>query len=177
MGSELTLGTSPVFEVRAVGAFHQQPGCPAQPLAALDADRLHHLCRGECYNPGDERKRITRIEVVRVYPQVRAGEPVESLIDDPWRVFECDGDAAGCAVRFEDPDFAATGRDALYYARAIQEPSLVVNAGNLRCVRAADGECSELRPCYGDYRTDYEDDCAAPEEERAWSSPIFVNRP
>ena len=53
----------------------------------------------------------------------------------------------------------------------------MVNAGNLRCVRGADGECSEVRPCYGDYRTDYEDDCAAPEEERAWSSPIFVNRP
>jgi hypothetical protein len=176
MGAELSLAANPVFEVRAVGAFEQKPGCPEDTVSALDAERLHHLCRGECYNPSDVRKRITRIEVVRIRPQARPGEPVETLIEDPWRVFACDGNPAGCAVRFEDKDFAAASRDTLYYVRAIQEPSLVVNAGNLRCTRDADGNCTGVRPCFGDYRTDYEDDCTAPEEERAWSSPIFVNR-
>jgi hypothetical protein len=176
MGTELSLAANPVFQVRAVGAFQQKPGCPDVAVSALDAERLHHLCRGECYNPSDERKRITRIEVVRIRPQVRPGEPVETLIEDPWRVFECDGDPAGCAVRFEDREFAAANRDTVYYVRAIQEPTLVVNAGNLRCTRDANGNCTEVRPCFGDYRTDYEDDCTAPEEERAWSSPIFVNR-
>jgi hypothetical protein len=175
MGSAVELAETPRFRVRAVGSFEQKPGCPQHTLEALSGERLHHLCRGECYNPSDRRRRITRIEVVRIRPQAVAGEAVAPLIDDPWKVLPCGGDPSGCEVVFEDPEFPAAGRDSLYYVRAIEEPSPAVNAANLRCEYDADGDCVKVGPCHGDYRTDYQDDCLAPTEERAWSSPIFVD--
>jgi len=174
MGSEARVAEPPRFRVRAVGAARQQEGCPDYAVRGLPAERLEHLCRGECHNPGEEHQRITRIEVVRIRPQVRPGEPVEDLIEDPWRQFACAPDPAGCAVEFEDPELVAGGRDALYYVRAIQEPTPAVNAALLRCKYDAEGNCIEVNPCYGDYRTDMADDCLAENEERAWSSPIFV---
>jgi hypothetical protein len=175
MGSEVSLDVPPRFRVRAAGSFEQLPGCPDWSTEALGPERLENLCRGECYHPSDRRKRITRIEVVRIRPQTRPGEPVESLIDDPFLVLPCPASADGCTAEFEDPDFPAAGRDALYYVRAIQEPSLAVNAANLRCERGEDGECTRIDPCHGDFRTPFEEDCLAPAEERAWSSPIFVD--
>ena len=79
-------------------------------------------------------------------------------------------------VEFDDPDFAVSGRDVAYYVRAIQEPTLAVNAGGLRCDRDAQGNCVQVHPCFGDYRTPYGDDCLSENEERAWSSPIYVNQ-
>ncbi|MFP6600876.1 MAG: hypothetical protein VB852_10660, partial [Deltaproteobacteria bacterium] len=79
-------------------------------------------------------------------------------------------------VEFDDPDYPAQDREVVYYVRAIEEPSLAVNAGQLRCTFDEEGNCVEVRPCYGDYRTDYDDDCLAPNEERAWSSPIYVRK-
>ena len=170
------MGENPRFEVRAVGSFKQDPGCPEHVAGALTSERLERICRGECYNPSDERKLITRIEVVRIRPQVSPDEPVASLIEDPWRVHECEPSQTGCTVQFEDPEFAEAGRDAVYYVRAIEEPTPTINAENLRCTRDEEGRCVEVRPCYGDdYRTDPEDPCTEPSEERAWSSPIFVD--
>ncbi len=174
MGAETHLDAPPHFVVRAVGAFKQQPGCPQHAVTALAPERLERLCRGECYNPSDERRLITRIEIVRIRPQEHPGELVRPLIEDPWRRFTCAADPAGCQVEFEDPDFVAGKREVIYYARAVQEPTLAVNAGGLRCTYNAAGECVETHPCYGDYRTPYDDDCLSPNEERAWSSPIYV---
>jgi hypothetical protein len=154
----------------------QKPGCPESSIRALSPERLQRLCHGECYNPGDERRRITRIEVVRIRPQRAPGEPVASLIEDPWKRIACPADPAGCSVDFEDADFVGAGRETIYYVRAIEEPSPAVNAGGVRCKYNAAGECIEAHPCFGDYRTPFTDDCLSPNEERAWSSPIYVSR-
>jgi hypothetical protein len=177
MGGEVRMRTAPRFEVRAVGSFEQEPGCPEFATSALAPERLDRLCRGECYNPSDRRRLITRIEVVRIRPQSSPGEAVAALIEDPWRVLPCPPSPAGCVVHFDDPEFPASGRDTLYYVRAIQEPTLAVNGGLLRCVHDESGQCVEVRPCYGDYRTDRDDDCLESIEQRAWSSPIFLDYP
>ncbi len=175
MGGEASLDRSPRFQVRAVGAYVQRPGCPEYTRALLSPERLDRLCLGECYNPGDERKRITRIEVVRIRPQLHADEPVEPLIEDPWRVLSCPADPSGCRVEFEDPEFPESKRDAVYYVRAIQEPTPAVGGDPLRCERDAQGNCVKTRPCYASGpQFDPSDDCLAPVEERAWASPIFL---
>ncbi len=176
MGSQVTIGGAPQFRVRAVGSFKQEPGCPEHSLQGLSGERLQRLCRGECYNPGDERKLITRIEVVRIRPQRYEGEDVASLIEDPWKVMECPADPEGCVVSFSDDDPVSAERETIYYVRAIEEPSPAVNAAGFRCDYDEQGRCRNFNPCYGDYRTAYEDDCLSENEERAWSSPIFVSR-
>jgi hypothetical protein len=173
MGSEVRLDANPIFQVRAVGSFEQLPGCPDEARAALGAGELERLCRGECYHPGAARRRITRIEVVRIRPQARAGEPVAALIEDPWRRFACEPRESGCVATFEDAEFAAGARDAVYYARAIEEPAPKVNGGQLRCERGADGRCAKVDLCGEPGEED--DDCLGPFEPRAWSSPIYVD--
>lgn len=174
MGGEAQSAVNPRFRVSAVGDFRQKPGCPAHAKAALGEDRLQRLCGGECYNPGDERQLIERIEIVKIRPQVYPQEPIADLVEDPWRVFDCAPDQAGCQVEFEDSDFATGEREAIYYARAIQQPAPMINAANVRCEYDDDGKCVAVNPCYGDYRTSRDDDCLAPASHRAWSSPIFV---
>jgi hypothetical protein len=175
MGSATHSVGAPRFRVRAAGALVQKPGCPEHALQGLDPERLEYLCRGECYNPGDDRHRITHIEVVRIRPQIRPDEPVGSLIEDPWRRFECPDDPAGCAIEFEDPGFAAAKRETIYYVRALQEATPVVNGGLLRCEYDGEGRCVRVNPCYGDYRTPFDDDCLTDLQQRAWSSPIRVS--
>lgn len=174
MGAEVQAARSPKFEVKAVGAFMQKPGCPDYALQGLTKERLELLCKGECYNPSDVRKHITRIEVVRVLPQSYPDEPVDGLIQDPWRVHECPADSSGCQFEFTDPEYGAMKRPATYYVRAIEEPSLAVNGDSLRCEYDEQGRCIKTTPCYGDFRTGNDDDCRAMVEERAWSSPIYL---
>lgn len=175
MGAETAMDETPAFRVRAIGAFEQNPGCPEESRSAMSAARVDRLCRGECYNPSDRRKLITRIDVIRIRPQHRQAEAVSELIEDPWRSFSCEANPSGCVVEFEDEDFAGSDRDTVYYVRAIQKPSPTINAGGLRCDIDARGQCTQVNACYGDDRTVADDDCLAEEEGRAWSSPIFVD--
>ena len=168
MGSELAFSGTPKFEVRAAGAFVQKPGCPADVVKALGEARIESICAGECYNPGDRRRRITRVEVIRIQRQIRPDESVAELIEDPWLTVPCPEGDDLCVVDFEDPSYGELGRDVVYYVRAIQEPTPTVNGGGLRC----NGEACE--PCYGNFRTEEDDDCLVDNEERAWSSPIFL---
>lgn len=175
MGAEVRMQDNPRFEVRAVGALKQKPGCPPQTVATVPPQVIQNICLGECYNPTDERYVITRIEVVRIRPQIAPGETIAQLIDDPWQTLPCPGTPDGCVAAFEDSEFGSGGRDTLYYVRAIQEKTPMVNAGTLRCEYDAQGNCIKTRPCFSDYRTPPDDDCLAAAEERAWSSPIFVD--
>ncbi len=175
MGSEVNMAQVPQFRVTAIGSFKQLPGCPEYVKQTLSEKRLEKLAQGECYNPSDERYKIDRIEVIRIRPQNYAHEPVDELIEDPWRVFECIPDAAGCTVNFSDPDFVSADRDATYYVRAIEEPSPTINGDNLRMSIDENGAAKSIKPCYGDYRIARDDHCQAMKGQRAWSSPIFVN--
>ena len=174
MGSTTKQSRSPIFEVKAVGAHKQKPGCPDDVVNALGEERIQKLCANECFNPSGARMKITRFEVVRIRPQVTEGESVEKLIDDPWKVIACNDNGNGCQASFSDPEFAGSNRMATYYVRAIQEPSQKINADNLRCTYDDEGNCIEVNICYGDTRTVRDDDCLAEVEERAWSSPIYV---
>ena len=177
MGGETTLREVPRFEVRAAGAFRQLPGCPDETATGLAPERLHHLCRDECYHPSDERHAIDAIEVVRIRPQQSAGEPVAPLIEDPWLRLPCPPDPGGCRVTFEDPDFPTSGRDTAYYVRALQEETPAINAAGLRTSFDEDGNAISTAPCHGGVGTPLDDDCLAPARERAWSSPIYVDQP
>jgi hypothetical protein len=174
MGGEVRMDTDPRFRVRALGSLEQKPGCSEWNRRGLAPERLERLCRDECHNPSDVRRPITAIEVVRIRPQRDAGEDVAALIEDPWRRFECAGDPAGCVVEFTDEEFAELGRDALYYVRALEAPSPALNGGMLRTGFDAGGNAVSVRICTG---AESADGCPAPVEERAWSSPIFVDRP
>jgi len=115
MRSEVLLKGDPTFRVRAVGAARQLPGCPDHARSGLPSERLERLCRGECYNPAEERRLVTRIEVLRILPQAAPDEDVSESIEDPWRTFPCSGDPLGCVVTFEE--------------RAWSSPIFVTSAG------------------------------------------------
>jgi hypothetical protein len=172
MGSQVDLAENPIFQVKAVGSFEQDPGCGTDAMSALEPDRLARLCQGECYNPSAVRRAISRIEIIRIRPQRTPDEEIIGLVEDPWRVIECDSDPEGCVGTFVDASYVSDGRDSLYYARAIEEPSLAVAADPLGCRRDSDGRCVQVDPCFGRPSSD---ECLAQTEERAWSSPIFVN--
>ncbi len=172
MGSTVPQAGNPRFEVRALGSFEQQPGCPEYSTRALTPERAAHLCAGECYHPSDQRRPLERIEVVRIRPQRTADEPVVDLIEDPWRVYPCPPAAAGCVITFEDEGFADGERETLYYVRAIEQALPVINGAGLGCQYDAEGNCLRVTACGS--RGAWDDDCLFPNEPRAWSSPIYV---
>ncbi len=169
MGSEIVRTDTPRFQVRAAGAPVQRPGCADWVHEGLSPERIDRLCRNECNNPSDVRHPIDAIEVIRIRTRAADGEHIEQLIEDPWRRIECPLDPAGCVVEFEDPEFATDGRDTLYYVRALQEPTEEINGAQLGTTFDDRGRATAIHWC------DPSDDCLAPSQERAWSSPIFVD--
>ena len=169
MGTELVLSSTPRFEVQAWGDFIQRPGCPPYAVSALGPDKITSYCHNECYYPSNERKRITRIEIVRIQRQISEEEPIAPLIDDPWKVVECPDSEQGCQVQFSDPAFPKMQRDTLYYVRAIQQPTLALNGGGLQTRFDRSGNPAQISLCSP------VDGCPVAEvEERAWSSPIYI---
>ena len=170
MGSEFSMQENPKFKVRVLGSQKQAPGCSSE--NEITKTYLDKLCNGECFNPTDERNDISRIEIIRIRPQTYSDEPIETLIEDTWKIFECEPSQEGCIVEFEDPNFIDANREVIYYVRAIQEPSLAIGAANLAC-EFDDGKCKKVKLC-GDAKGQGEGDCLSENEERAWSSPIFI---
>ncbi len=173
MGSQVKRDEAPTFEVRAVGSWKQAPGCAQATKDRAPAGFIEEACFGECYNPTDERHRITRIEVVKITPQTSADEALDGLITDPWRVHECTSGPEGCTATFTDEDYAAGGRPAVYYARVFQEATDQFNAGGVRCERDEQGRCTSVSLCPVGYDKG-SDTCLTKAEERAWSSPIYL---
>jgi len=166
MGSEITMSQNPRFEVRAAGSFKQKEGCPSESIDALSSERLNYLCAGECYNPSNERNVIERIEIIKITPQEYSGEAISPLIQDAWKTLSCFGKSE-CVVEFEDENYS---RDSVYYVRAIQQATLAINGGAMSKER-------DFKLCKGSFRTNLSDDCLALDNERAWSSPIYLNKP
>ncbi len=169
MGSEVELASAPLFEARAIGSFDQRPGCPDWTRDGLGGERIATLCHDECHHPGDARRPIVAIEVIRITTRVRADEEVDRLIEDPWRRYECPPEPEGCVIRFSDETFLERRRDALYYVRALEEARPAILGDPLRPERDADGRVVSIEICPTD------DDCLDPLQQRAWSSPIFVD--
>jgi hypothetical protein len=175
MGSSASgLSDAPQFAVRAVGSFIQAPGCPADRVAAAPPGLIEETCFGECYNPTDERYLIQRLELVRITPQVAPDEPLDGLVTDPLATYDCPPDPDGCSWTFEDPEWQDLDRPALYYVRAIQEPTAQLNADAVRCTWDESGACVATDLCAGGWPGEG-DDCLGQDAERAWASPIYLS--
>ena len=166
MGSEIVMSQNPKFIVRAAGSLKQKNGCSNESVDALSPERLEYLCAGECYNPSNERHVLDHIEIIKITPQSYAGESIKQLIQDPWLTIPCNG-TTECIAEFEDQNFS---RDSIYYVRAIQEATPAINGSSI-------SQKEEFKLCKGSFRTDFDDDCLSLTNERAWSSPIYVNKP
>ena len=183
MGGKVVAEESPRFRIRAAGSLEQKPGCDNLTHFVLDEERVRNLCRGECYNPDEQRRAITRLEVIRITPAKQVDENPSDLITDPWLVIPCDENMGFCEATIEDSEFLSANRDAAYYVRAIEEPSEAVNGANLGCEYNEKGECVRMENCAHKFHQQFAEglptdgNCLATVEERAWSSPIYVNHP
>jgi len=172
MGSELNSIESPTFVIKAAGSLKQKPGCPDYATGGLSADRLEKICNSECYNPSNERRIITRIEVIKILPQQFQDEPIDGLVQDSWKSFPCN--ETSCQIEFQDEQFAIGKRDAVYYVRAIEEPTPTLSADPLGCELDENGKCIQSNICRVGVDLN-RGECTDDAEHRAWSSPIFLN--
>ena len=73
-----------------------------------------------------------------------------------------------------DEQFEGSSREIVYYVRAVQEPTAAINASGLDCELDQNGRCIKVNLC-GDSKGKGSGDCLSLTEERAWSSPIYLN--
>ena len=73
-----------------------------------------------------------------------------------------------CIVEFEDNNYS---RDSVYYVRAIQEATPAINGSQPTFIN------NEFSICKGSFRTALDDNCLSLVNERAWSSPVYLNKP
>ncbi len=170
MGSEAVQQHNPTFRAKAVGSPKMLPGCPKYVIERMGEDFIQDVCNNQCYNPSKERYRISRIEIVKIQQQTSSEEDIGLLINDPFKVYHCPEDSAVCEYVFTDDHYFTEKRSAAYYARIIQEETESVNANNVKCEYDENGKCLRSNPC-----NPLETDCMGGAEERAWSSPIFLD--
>lgn len=172
MGQRLSSNTTPQFHFEAWGGPEELPGCSRADRQRWGDTVIDNICLNTCFNPGDRRIGIDRIEVIKITPQISADEKISGLIQDPYLVIKNHNmDASGQPSAkfkgsFVDPAFAIHKRDAIYYIRALQTPTPSVNGKPMR------NNQGKLETCPLYYKGD---DCKTMAQERAWSSPIYVD--
>ena len=118
---------------------------PRRACARLGPERLARLCRGECYHPGERaraRSSPSRWCACAAAParRGRARGPDRGSLA-PLRLRPRSRRAAPCASTIEE--FAASGRDGVYYVRALQAP----DAGGQRRQPAHASSTPRVGPC------------------------------
>ena len=176
MGSAIEMSEDPIFRVKTSGSLKQLPGCPDYSLLSLGPKEIERLCKGECYNPGNQRNLIEKIQIVRILPQLNSSEIVGDLIEDNWLSINCQPNQEGCELTFSDPEFKELKRDAVYYVKVFQESESTINGKQLRCEYDEAGNCQKVDICLGDDREEtLLDECLSISPALAWSSPIFID--
>ena len=176
MGSEVEMSEEPIFRVKATGSLKQLPGCPDYSFLSLGSEEIDRLCKGECYNPDNQRNLIEKIQIVRIFPQIHSSEIIGDLIEDNWLNIDCSPNPDGCELTFSDPEFTKLERDAVYYVKVFQEPELTINGNQMKCEYDKSGNCQKVDLCLGDDREQsLQDDCLSASPGLAWSSPIFID--
>ena len=137
------------------GAGGGLPGLRGARVSGPSGSR--QLCRGECNHP-EGRAAPHHAHRRGAHPSAGCGrgEPVEELIEDPWRQFACAPDPGGLRHRVRGPRFpgGVRPRGGLLRAPRCRSRRRPSTPGHLRCKYDAEGNCIEVDPCYGDYRTE-----------------------
>lgn len=138
MGDIVESTTSPVFHLKARGAFREDGTCNYDEhdeiSTSMSRAEFKRVCFNQCYAPLDERVPIARVEVVKVRqpmtPEEAAMENLAwssenpgGLIMDPYAVFEFEDPQVELTWRDGSFDEEERGRSLAYYFRVIQKPT------------------------------------------------------